>query len=271
MNDSFYPRVGIVGLGFVGEAIRASTEFTSDNVVCVDSDVRKGHVGTYTDLMACEGIFICVPSPMKDDGSCDTSILESVLEKLKDFRGVIISKVTAPPNVYQSLNKIYPNLVHSPEFLTAATARRDYANAKWCIIGGDVRAYRNEAERIIKMTQPCLETVKFCSIGDAALAKYAINSFLATKVVFMNELYQLARMAELNYDVVVNLIKQDERIGESHMRVPGIDGSLGFGGYCFPKDTEALINYAKEYNVNLNVLSSAVQKNLLLRLTDLPK
>jgi UDPglucose 6-dehydrogenase len=84
----------------------------------------------------------------------------------------------------------------------------------------------------------------------------------------MNELYQLAEKAGLNYDVIVNLIKQDVRIGESHMRVPGIDGSLGFGGYCFPKDTEALINYAKEHNVNLNVISSAVQKNLLLRLTE---
>jgi UDPglucose 6-dehydrogenase len=268
MNDSFYPRIGIVGLGFVGEAIRASTEFTPDNVVCVDSDVRKGHVGTYAELLTCEGIFICVPSPMGKNGVCDTSILESVLEKLKDFKGVIISKVTAPPNVYQRLNKLYPNLVHSPEFLTAANASRDYANAKWCIIGGEVRAYRNEAERIIKMTQPRLESVKFCSIGDAALAKYAINSFLATKVVFMNELYQLANKAGLNYDIVSNLIKEDVRIGNSHMRVPGPDGSMGFGGYCFPKDTEALLKYAESVHSPLNVLETAVKKNTLLRLTE---
>jgi len=268
MNDSFYPRIGIVGLGFVGEAIRASTEFIPDNVVCVDSDARKGHVGTYAELMNCEGIFICVPSPMGADGVCDTSILESVLAKLKDFRGVIISKVTAPPDVYQRLNKQYPNLVHSPEFLTAANANRDYASAKWCIIGGDVRAYRHEAKRIIEMTQTGLETVKFCSIGDASLAKYAINSFLATKVVFMNELFNLANKAGLNYDVVSNLIKQDSRIGESHMKVPGPDGSLGFGGYCFPKDTEALLNFAKDNGASLNVLDSAVQKNILLRLTE---
>jgi UDPglucose 6-dehydrogenase len=268
MNDSFYPRIGIVGLGFVGEAIRASTEFIPDNVICVDSDVRKGYVGTYADLLTCEGIFICVPSPMGEDGKCDTSILESVLEKLKDFQGVIISKCTAPPDTYQRLNKIYPNLVHSPEFLTAANANRDYATAKWCIIGGNVRAYRNEAERIIRMTQPGLESVKFCSIGDAALAKYAINSFLATKVVFMNELYQLANKAGLNYDIVANLIKEDVRIGNSHMRVPGTDGSMGFGGYCFPKDTQALLKYAENLNLPLNVLETAVKKNTLLRLTE---
>lgn len=259
-------QIGIVGLGFVGEAIRVSCQDLY-NVICVDSDARKGHIGTYSQLMECDGIFICVPSPRKEDGTCDTSILEEVLYNLKDFKGVIISKVTAPPNAYQRLNDQYPNLVHNPEFLTAANANRDYSNARWCIIGGNVRAYRTEAERIIKMTQSNLETVKFCSIGDAALTKYAINSFLATKVVFMNELYQLANKAGLNYDVVANLIKQDDRIGSSHMKVPGTDGSLGFGGYCFPKDTEALLVFSKECNIPMNILELAIKKNTLLRLS----
>ena len=258
--------IGIIGLGFVGEAIRSNCDW-GGNTICIDSDARKGHVGTYAEIVNCEGIFICVPSPMRQDGSCDTSILESVLEKLKDYRGVIISKVTAPPDVYQRLNKQYPNLVHSPEFLTAANANRDYGNATWCIIGGDVRAYRNEAERIIKMTQSNLQTVKFCSIGDASLAKYAINNFLATKVVFMNELHQLANKAGLNYDVVANLINQDSRIGSSHMRVPGPDGAFGFGGYCFPKDTESLLKFAEDQQADLSLIKTAVQKNLLLRLT----
>jgi UDPglucose 6-dehydrogenase len=262
------PKIGIIGLGFVGEAIRHSCEFGLSNVVCLDTDIRKGYTGTYSELLECDGIFVCVPSPMNDDGSCNTSILESVLKNLVDFKGVIISKVTAPPNVYQRLNKEYPNLVHSPEFLTAANAARDYRNATWSIIGGDVRAYRHEAERIIKYTQPELQSVKFCSIGDAALAKYAINNFLATKVVFMNELYQLANKAGLNFDVVANLIKQDERIGNSHMQVPGPDGSLGFGGYCFPKDTEALLKFAEENEAHLSLITTAVQKNLLLRLTE---
>lgn len=259
-----FPKLGIVGLGFVGEAIRMSTEW---NTVCVDTDLRKGHKGTYSDLMDCEGVFVCVPSPMGNDGQCDTSILEDVLLKLKDYQGVIISKVTAPPDVYQRLNKQYPNLVHSPEFLTAANAFKDYSNANWCIVGGNVRAFRHEAARLIKFTQPNVDQVYQCSIGDAALAKYAINSFLATKVVFMNELYQLANKAGLNYDVVSSLITNDSRIGKSHTSVPGSDGNLGFGGYCFPKDTEALIAYAKENGVDLSILSTAVQKNLLLRLT----
>jgi UDPglucose 6-dehydrogenase len=259
-----FPRIGIVGLGFVGSAINESFGV---NQVCVDTDARKGYIGTYDQLMECEGIFICVPSPMGPNGECDTSILENVLLKLKGYKGVIISKVTAPPDVYQRLNDQYPNLVHSPEFLTAAKAYHDYMSAKWAIIGGDVQAYRNEAERIIRASQPDLQTVKMCGIGEAALAKYAINSFLATKVVFMNELHTLATNAGLNYDIVANLIRQDERVGSSHMRVPGQDGSMGFGGYCFPKDTEALLKYSEKNNSEMNVLKAAVQKNLLLRLT----
>jgi UDPglucose 6-dehydrogenase len=258
-------KIGIIGLGFVGKAIKDSVEFYS--LVCIDSDPRKGCTGTYEELKQCDGIFVCVPSPMGENGKCDTSILEDVLLKLKDYEGVIISKVTAPPDVYQRLNKQYRNLVHSPEFLTAAKASNDYESATWSIIGGDVKAYQYEAERIIKISQPNLKTICLCGIGEAALAKYAINSFLATKVVFMNELFQLANKAGLNYNDMITLIKQDHRIGTSHMKVPGEDETLGFGGHCFPKDTEALLKYAESVNANLYVLESATKKNTMLRLT----
>jgi len=262
-------KIGIIGLGFVGNAIYRSIEpYSYGQGALVILDPAKGHNTSYEELYECEGIFVCVPSPMKADGSCDTSILESVLLNLKNYEGVIISKVTAPPDVYQRLNDQYPNLVHAPEFLTAANAVRDYANGTFAIIGGRIKAYRDAAEMIIRLSQRDLETVKFCSIKEAALAKYAINSFLATKVIFMNELYNLANKAGLNYDIVSNLVKQDQRIGSSHMMVPGPDGQLGFGGACFPKDTEALVNYAKSVGVDLSVLITATQKNTMLRLTE---
>jgi UDPglucose 6-dehydrogenase len=150
--------------------------------------------------------------------------------------------------------------------LTAANAVDDYINGKFLIIGGKVRAYQHEAERIIKLTQPNLQNVKFCSISEAALAKYAINSFLATKVVFMNELWSVAVASGLDFDTIASMIKLDERIGNSHTKVPGPDGSFGFGGYCFPKDTAALLKYAESVNKPLNVLDAAVKKNTLLRL-----
>ena len=129
---------------------------------------------------------------MNDDGSCNTLPLVSTMTNLKNFKGVIISKVTATPNVYEYLQTQYPNLVHVPEFLTAANAVKDYAKENWAIIGGSTLAYQREADRVIKYSKPDVESV-FCTIGEAAMVKYIINSFLATKVVFMNEMCQLAK------------------------------------------------------------------------------
>jgi UDPglucose 6-dehydrogenase len=125
----------------------------------------------------------------------------------------------------------------------------------------------NEAERFVRISQQNLKTVVHCDIGEAALTKYAINSFLATKVVFMNELHGLAVASGLDYDAIVQMIKLDERIGRSHMKVPGPDGSFGFGGHCLPKDTEALLSLSKDLGVTMQVLEAALKKNLLLRLS----
>ena len=260
-------RVGIIGFGYVGQAIGWSYQYKAELVI---RDPKLVDSASLDQLASCDAIFVCVPSPSTEDGHCDTTILEDTLKELL-FVNInkqipIISKVTAPPGVYARLQEEYPNLVYCPEFLTAANAVDDYINGKFSIIGGRVRAYQHEAERIIKLTQPNLKNVKFCSISEAALTKYAINSFLATKVVFMNELRSVAIASGLDFDTITSMIKLDERIGNSHMKVPGPDGLFGFGGYCFPKDTAALLKYAESVNRPLNVLDAAVKKNTLLRL-----
>jgi UDPglucose 6-dehydrogenase len=260
-------RIGIIGLGFVGSAILNSLSDRFIDLIIIDPD--KGHNSTYTDLAGAEAVFVCVPTPRDNTGNCDTSILEDVLDRLHNIRytGVIISKCTAPPNAYQRLNEQYPNLVHVPEFLTASKAMQDYLNGSFAIIGGSIKAYMNEAERFTKISQQNLKTIVHCDIGEAALTKYAINSFLATKVVFMNELRGLAVASGLDYDVIAEMISLDERIGHSHMRVPGPDGTFGFGGHCLPKDTEALLSLSKDLGVTMQVLEAALKKNLLLRLS----
>lgn len=264
MFDMSGPKIGIIGLGFVGEAIRDSYESVATRI-CIDTDIHKGYVGTYKEIMDAEGIFVCVPSPSKPDGSCDSSILESVLINLKDYRGVIISKVTATPDIYERLQEEYENLVYVPEFLTSANAYRDYQHQKWAIIGGKIHAYQREAERIIRYSKPELQAF-FSSIGEASLHKYIVNSFLATKVTFMNEMYELAEKKGYNWDHFRRMMMFDPRLGSSHTSVPGPDGSFGFGGMCFPKDTSALLKYAESINCDLNILSNAVKKNTLMRL-----
>ena len=267
MNSFPEVRIGIIGLGFVGSAILNSLSDRFIDLIIIDPD--KGHNSTYTDLAGAEAVFVCVPTPRDNTGNCDTSILEDVLDRLHNIRytGVIISKCTAPPNAYQRLNEQYPNLVHVPEFLTASKAMQDYLNGSFAIIGGSIKAYMNEAERFTKISQQNLKTIVHCDIGEAALTKYAINSFLATKVVFMNELRGLAVASGLDYDVIAEMISLDERIGHSHMRVPGPDGTFGFGGHCLPKDTEALLSLSKDLGVTMQVLEAALKKNLLLRLS----
>lgn len=262
-------KVGIIGLGFVGNAIRIAFNSPFEGSLVL-IDPAKGYNNTYKDIISCDGVFVCVPSPQGDDGSCDTSILEDVLSNLNavEYKGTVISKCTAPPDVYNRLNNQYPNLVHAPEFLTAANAVEDYARGEFAFIGGNVSAHKYQAERIIRESQRELKSVYYCSIGEAAMAKYAINSFLATKVVFMNELYKVATRSGLDYDKISAMIKVDPRIGNSHLQVPGPDGSFGFGGMCFPKDTAALLKYAEGLGLNMNVIDAAVKKNTLLRLTE---
>ena len=84
----------------------------------------------------------------------------------------------------------------------------------------------------------------------------------------MNELYKVASTAGIDYNRIASMITMDSRIGGSHMKVPGPDGAMGFGGMCFPKDTAALLKWAEEYGQSLEVLNAAVKKNTLLRLTE---
>lgn len=258
------PKVGIVGLGFVGGAVQKCFDNKGFNVICVDVDPQKSN-GTYSDLLDCEAVFVCVPTPSKENGECDTSIINAVLYLLRDYKNVIISKATAPPQFYERMQTVYPNLVYVPEFLTAANAVNDFSSQETLIIGGLIPAYQREAERILKAAQP-IKHVEFCSIGEAALTKYVINSFLATKVVYMNEMAQLAEAHGYDWHKMRALISTDDRIGKSHSQVPGPDGQFGFGGMCFPKDTSSLLKIASKVNVQLTVLKNAVKKNVLLRL-----
>lgn len=266
-KNNHMEKIGIIGFGFVGGAIANALEITAELFVM---DPAKGHNATYEDLMKCSGIFICVPTPQDDDGTCDTSILGGILNDLhsRGYTGVIISKCTAPPDWYEAQNIQHPNLIHAPEFLTAANAVRDYANGEFAFIGGRVAAYVKEADRIIKLSQPKLQRIHHCTIAEAAMVKYTINTFMATKVIFMNELEALCSKTGVDYNQVAYMATQDRRIGSSHMQVPGPDGNYGFGGACFPKDTSALLKYAEKHGVIMNVLDAAVKKNTLLRLTE---
>lgn len=255
-------KVGIVGLGFVGGAVKNA--YDSVGIECIVSDPAKGMIVDNDKLFESDAIFICVPSPMGADGKCDTSILESVVNNLKEYKGTIISKVTANPVTYLELQQRCNNLIHAPEFLVAATANEDYINGDFAVVGGNLD-HCEKALEIIKLAQTKIKKYKFCSIQEAALTKYTINSFLATKVMFLNQLKQVADKIEADYNIISQCITMDERIGNSHVSVPGPDGFYGFGGACFPKDTSALNHLSESVDVDFSILKEVIKANKKVR------
>jgi UDPglucose 6-dehydrogenase len=255
-------KIGIIGVGFVGSAVKNAVEQAGSTTVCIDP--YKGYLANYSDLSECEAVFVCVPSPVADDGSCDTSYLESVMFNLTDYTNVIISKTTAPADTYLKLQSSHPTLVHTPEFLRAVSANDDYLNQKFAIIGGFTE-YCIQAEKVLRTFQKQITKVTHIPLGEACIVKYLENCFLATKVTFMNEIYNLCQVVGFDYNIVKDAIQFDTRQGHSHFDVPGPDGEFGFGGHCFPKDTSAMLKYARGHGVELTVLAQAVNQNKIIR------
>lgn len=255
-------KIGIIGYGFVGKAVSNAYANIKSQVILYDP--LLGYNVNFQEFNNCDAVFICVPSPSKSNGECDTSILENSLENLKNYNNVIISKVTAPPSTYFKLSKIYKNLVHSPEFLTASNADKDYKNGEFSIIGGDSE-YVDKAVTIISSAQKNLKNIKKCKIEEASMCKYVINSFLALKVSFLNQIYDLCVSENIDYNNIIEQVAVEKRLGNSHFLVPGLNGERGFGGHCFPKDTVAFLREAENHDIDLSILRSAITYNNNLR------
>ena len=165
----------------------------------------------------------------------------------------------------EMLCKEFPdlNLVFSPEFLTERYARLDFINSARVVLGGK-NSHVNKVANILK---PRFPGAKFITtdFATAQLIKYMANCFFATKVSFMNEMYQICQAVGADWDQSIEGFVSDGRIGNSHIDVPGHDGDLGFGGKCFPKDINAMIHRCEEIGVKPTVLKAAWEKNVEIR------
>lgn len=218
--------------------------------------------------------FVCVPTPMYEDGSADLSIVESVLDELSAQPGerIAVIKSTVPPGSTEKWNKKYEpaglHIVFNPEFLTEANALDDMRNQNRIILGGP-RPWINDVKQIFQTAFPKIPLIKTSST-TAEMVKYVTNCFLATKVSFANEIFQICETLngtglDIDYDKVVEYAKYDSRLGTSHWSVPGPDGNKGYGGHCFPKDINAMISVAKENGIDPKVMKAAWEKNLEVR------
>lgn len=250
-------KIGIVGHGFVGSAVDYA--FTHKQVSKFYVDPKYGT--TIDDLIEWEPhlTFICAPTPMNPEtGFVDASIVEdAALKCMEDTQGTVVIKSTITPDVIDRIaNSVFDadvkRLCYNPEFLTESNAKSQFVNAPYHILGGHPDCTR-DVEGIYSMFSMCT-TDKYIHISapEAAFVKYGVNSFLATKVTFFNQLHDAVTEFDCNWPSVVNIIGMDERIGHSHTLVPGFDGKRGFGGACFPKDLVAFHNFDKK---NLTLLA----------------
>ena len=258
--------IGIIGQGFVGNAVYQKFKNYYD-VLTYDLDDSKCNATFRKLSRECETIFICLPTPMDAGGRCNVSIVELELVGLNtqsaryDRKKTIVIKSTVSPGTTERWNRQYKNLniVFNPEFLTERNAVDDYENQKRIILGGP-RPTTTEIKQIFSKVFPNAHIIKTDST-HAEMVKYLTNSFLATKVSFANEMYQICEGLGVDYDKVIEYATQDDRLGDSHWNVPGPDGDFGYGGHCFPKDVKALMVVAEDMDIIPLMLAATDVKN----------
>ena len=270
-------KIGVVGNGFVGGAVKFGF---SPQVGC-DAEVRvydKNPIkSTHTleeTVNESDFIFLSVPTPANEDGSINLDILTDALNDIdcvSEEDNYILIRSTVVPGTTWALQEKFSNLnlLFNPEFLTERSANFDFINQGRFIIGsGDSYKSALGSELFSKLIRnrfgDCVAILE-TTYETAEMIKYMNNCFFATKVSFMNEMYQIAEKIDANWDEAVSGFVSDGRIGHSHLGVPGHDGKFGFGGSCFPKDIQALINFGESSGVDMKVLRGAWEKNLEVR------
>lgn len=270
-------QIACIGYGFVGKALCNS--FRKKMKVLVHDVVKQDCENYYDNIEELilnqektEDIpiyFICVPTPMKDNGMCNLDIIDSVIANIAKYSQkspLVVIKSTIPPNTSQKFADKYKlGICFNPEFLTEKNSFNDFENQKSILLGKTNETNITPLENIYKLVFPDIPIIVNYSI-NMEYVKYMKNCFLATKVVFANVFKDLCDKSYVDYDIVRELAGQDERILPGHLAVPGHDGYNGFGGTCFPKDINAIIYYGKEIGANVKLLESVWENNLEFRI-----
>lgn len=276
-------KLGIIGNGFVGNAIAHAFVpvmevmiYDKDPSKCSGEGFTQGLTGVVNES---DVVFICVPTPMRSDGTIDLSIVESVfddIERVKhnSSKPVFVLKSTVVPGTTRKLKARHPDLqiVFNPEFLTERHARFDFLNQSRIILGfeNDLDDGRRNlsVDKVKNLYNARFSGNNFITTNyeTAEMIKYFNNLFFAVKVSFMNEMKLVADKLEVvNWDKAVRGFVSDGRVGDSHLQVPGPDGKRGFGGSCFPKDINAFMTFADSIGLDLSVLRGAWATNLTVR------
>lgn len=271
--------ISIIGLGFVGNAIHNSfiTKINEGNIdkyqVIGYDKYKNGGIGKFEDCLNSQIIFLALPTPFDNKlNTYDYSAIHEICEKLKEnkYDGIIVLKSTMEPTMTQQLYEKYNlNLIHNPEFLTASTAYEDFHNQKHIVLGYLKHEYDNKNKYILvkelySELYPGAE-ISECTSDESECMKIFCNTFYSVKLQYFNELYFICDKVQADYNNVKNIMLKNGWINPMHTTVPGTDGKYSYGGLCFPKDTNALLQFMKKNNLPSKVLEATVTERNEMR------
>lgn len=243
-------RIGFIGQGFIGKNL--ADDFERRKYSVVRFALEEPYVHNKEAIAECDIVFIAVPTPTTPDGFSDKA-LRTVLPLVGKGKIAVI-KSTILPGKTLELQEAFPHciLLHSPEFLREKSADLDTQKPERNIVGlpKQTKRYRDAGEKVLQIL-PNASYELICSSQEAELIKYGGNCYLASRVVFMNTMYDIAKHVGARYDVIAKAMSSDTRIGSSHMNILDRSGhhnakpGRGAGGHCFPKDLAALRQYTE--------------------------
>jgi len=260
--------IGIWGTGIVGSATGKVLE-QAHKVYYYDKYKKDPKFVTDKKLVDnCQIIFITVPTPMLRSGKIGLWDIKNSLRQIQELaksRKIIVIKSTIVPGTTQRFipRFLQFDFAHNPEFLRQKYAYEDMLNSKRIVIGVN----KNEVFQILeKMYREIFKEIPIIktTFAEAEIVKYASNVMLAGQIALANELYQVCKQLRIDYKVIEEVLKYDKRIG-TNIQMPGLDGKLGFGGVCFPKDLNALIYRAREAGYRPYLLEEIWRLNLKVR------
>tara|TARA_B100001094_G_scaffold68014_1_gene64307 strand:+ start:795 stop:1766 length:972 start_codon:yes stop_codon:yes gene_type:complete len=240
----------IAGYGYVGKAVESFIK-EHHNVTIVDPAFNKNTISNSNPT----AVIICVSTPESADGSCDVSNVIQVINETPKEVPILIKSTISLEGWKEIRKSIAPlRITFSPEFLRAKTAIDDFQNQKVMYFSNGNVFWKELFSNI----NPKLQFKEFTA-EELVLAKYFRNSFLATKVTFFNQVFDLCKkIRTVDYEAIRQIVTDDNRIGEGHSK---ITDERGFGGHCFPKDTKAIVDTASKNNSDLSLIKTAIDYN----------
>lgn len=281
-----FESINIIGYGYVGSAVGYLCDKNNIKFNVCDVTIKRDSYNYFTTSIEqlinyseskneINYYFIAVPTPSREDGSCDTSIIEFVLSSLNTLvtkKTRVIIKSTLVPGSCNKFHNMYKNIeiILSPEFLREATFKDDMYNAEFVLVGLPQNTNMGDYSDILSLFRTLYTHNKSIDIymksyEECELFKYTLNVHLAVKIWYFNEIYEISEKLGVDYEKLKSMFILDKRIGEYGTRVPGSDNKFGYGLSCLPKETRGMMKLQEELGLDNSVLKEIIKRNNYFR------